>query len=112
MTREEEAIILKALFEIGSLPVQERFDRYGKLLYLDAWEHLPVKNHLPPEIGARFKTEKQWRSLGFFLNKYARAVYMHQSAMAKNTIPYYHESEVNPRVPFGEAEREKYERRQ
>lgn len=109
---EDENRYLEALFRIASLKIEERFEDYSELLYLNDWDGLPVKNHLPPEIGARFKTEKQWLSLGFLLNDDARAVDMHQSAMAMNTIPYYHESDVHEKEPFDEAKRVKFQQRQ
>lgn len=109
---EDENRHLTALFGIGSLRIEERFEEYGGLLYLNDLDGLPVKNHLPPEIGARFKTEKQWLSLGFQLDDDARAVHMHQSAMAMNTIPYYHQSDVHEKEPFDEAKMEKFQRRQ
>lgn len=109
---KDEDCYLGAIFRIGSLKIEERFEDYSELLYLNDLDGLPVKNHLPPEIGARFKTEKQWLSLGFQLNDDAQAVHMHQSAMAMNPIPYYHESDVHEKEPFSDAEKRRYEQRQ
>ena len=35
---------------------------------------LPVKNHLPPELGARFKTRKQWREWDMNQNPESRVI--------------------------------------
>lgn len=55
---------------------------------------LPVKNHLPPELGARFKTRKQWREWGYEPKPGEQGHRMHPSSLAYRSYVYFHESEV------------------
>lgn len=56
---------------------------------------LAVKNRLPASVGVEFKTESQWRMLGFSLTDGARAVPMHPTGfLGRKTCDYYHVSDV------------------
>jgi len=60
-----------------------------EVTYLSSWDGLPVKNHLPPELCARMKTENQWLEAGYILKKDATKYEMHPSALAKRLFTYY-----------------------
>lgn len=54
-----------------------------------------VKNRLPALVAVEFKTESQWRMLGFSLADGASAVPMHPTGfLGGKTCDYYHASDV------------------
>lgn len=55
---------------------------------------IPIKNHLPPELGARLKTKRQWEQLGFRIPNDSPAYDLHPSVMAKRTNTYFYEDDV------------------
>ena len=59
---------------------------------------LPVKNHLPPELGARFKTRKQWREWGYEPKPGEQGHRMHPSSLAYRSYVYFHESHVSKKT--------------
>lgn len=58
------------------------------------WTGLPIKNQLPPEFGARFKTRSQWVALGMYPRKGAPSYEMHCSASSKRVFTYYYEDDI------------------
>lgn len=63
----------------------------------------PVKNHLPPELGVLFKTERQWEDAGFFVPEDSLGYEMHPTMLSCKTCTYYHEDEVH-----GDKENRRY----
>ena len=57
-------------------------------------DFLPIKNHLPADLGASLKTRRQWEELGFSLKPDAEPYEMHPSAVSRRTSIYYHVDDV------------------
>ena len=55
----------------------------------------PVKNHLPPELGVLFKTERQWEEAGFSVPEDSLGYEMHPTMLSCKTCTYYHEDDVD-----------------
>lgn len=66
----------------------------GRDVTANAEDGLPIKNHLPAELGASFRTLNQWLNRGFAPKAGATEYKMHPSIMARRTYTYFHESEV------------------
>lgn len=60
----------------------------------NAEDGIPIKNHLPADMGANFRTLNQWLKRGFAPIPGAIEYEMHSSAMDRRTYTYFHESEV------------------
>lgn len=58
------------------------------------YDELPIKNHLPPELRDRMKTERQWLDAGFLLKPEATKYEMHPAVLSKRTFIYYLDSDV------------------
>ena len=66
----------------------------GRDVTANAEDGIPIKNHLPADMGASFRTLNQWLNRGFAPIPGAIEYEMHPSAMARRTYTYFHESEV------------------
>lgn len=66
----------------------------GRDVTANAEDGIPIKNHLPADLGASFRTQNQWLNHGFAPMPHATGYEMHPSAMARRTYTYFHESEV------------------
>ena len=60
----------------------------------NAEDELPIKNHLPADLGASFRTLNQWLNRGFAPKADAVEYRMHPSVMARRTYIYFYESDV------------------
>ena len=67
---------------------------FGKRVDALAEDLYPVKNHLPAELGALFKTARQWEDLGVGISGDAVEYEMHPTMMSYKTYTYYHEDDV------------------
>lgn len=66
----------------------------GRNVTASAEDGIPIKNHLPADMGASFRTLNQWLNRGFAPMLGATEYKMHPTAMARRTYTYFHESEV------------------
>lgn len=66
----------------------------GREVTANAEDGFPVKNHLPADLGASFRTLNQWLNRGFAPKEGAIEYRMHPSIMARRTYAYFHESDV------------------
>lgn len=66
----------------------------GRDVTASAEDGLPIKNHLPADMGASFRTLNQWLNRGFAPKAGAIEYRMHPSIMARRTYVYFHESDV------------------
>lgn len=66
----------------------------GRDVTANAEDGIPIKNHLPADMGANFRTLNQWLNRGFAPILGAIEYEMHSSAMDRRTYTYFHESEV------------------
>lgn len=86
---------LEGLLSARGLDLGQARDIYEKAgLVQSEWDGLPVKNHLPAAVGARFATRSQWKQEGFDVPACARPVKMHPSMAAKRLFDYFWEGEV------------------
>lgn len=74
----------------------------------NAEDGLPIKNHLPAELGASFRTLNQWLNRGFAPKAGATEYKMHPSIMARRTYVYFHESDVEDDFGRSPIERSDY----
>ena len=61
----------------------------GRDVTANAEDGIPIKNHLPADMGASFRTLNQWLNRGF-----APIPGAIEYEMARRTYTYFHESEV------------------
>lgn len=66
----------------------------GRDVTANAEDGIPIKNHLPADMGANFRTLNQWLKRGFAPIPGAIEYEMHSSEMDRRTYTYFHESEV------------------
>lgn len=83
----------------------------GEEVTVNDYDGVPVKNHLPPALGVKYKTKRQWGELGIRVLPGARAVYMHPSMAALKTFVYYHEDDTDA-ASLGERQRDRFNRGQ
>ena len=81
---------------------------FGRTVTANAEDGLPVKNHLPPDLGAAFRTESQWLAIGYVPAGGATKYEMHPSMMSRRTYTYYYKDDVYDATGLRPGESESY----
>lgn len=67
---------------------------FGRTVTVNTEDGLPIKNHLPHDLGAEFRTKNQWLTIGYTPAVDAPHYEMHPSMMSRRTYTYFHKGNV------------------